>query len=171
MTVLNCVLNCVKVGTIFEDSGHQLEQVANRAVDARKLPQRDQQLRRDSRYSQEEEARTRYGLADYDGVLFQSKKVFRPLHAADILAWQMHNHMRKVILPGCQPHEELARSHPGFSRIFLKKLKNITILLDDGLGRDTALSAGRVDLPTPKRLQRNPRRKRLQAAENSHVDN
>ena len=66
------------------------------------------------RYSQEEEARTRYGLAEYDGVLFQSKKVFRPLQAADILAWQMHNHMRKVIVPGCQPHEEFSRSHPGF---------------------------------------------------------
>jgi Protein of unknown function (DUF3800) len=56
----------------------------------------------------------KYGLFENDGVLFQDKKIFRPLQAADILAWQMHNHMRKVIAPGCEPHAEFARSHPGF---------------------------------------------------------
>ncbi|MGH2510483.1 MAG: hypothetical protein ACRDHZ_24170, partial [Ktedonobacteraceae bacterium] len=66
------------------------------------------------KYSQDEEAKQRYGLSDDDGVSFQSKNVFKPLQAADILAWQMHNHMRKVIARGCQPHEEFALSHPGF---------------------------------------------------------
>jgi hypothetical protein len=65
------------------------------------------------KYSRDERARTRYGIAD-DGVLFQSKTLFKPLQAADILAWQMHNHMRKVISRGCQPHEEYTLSHPGF---------------------------------------------------------
>lgn len=67
------------------------------------------------KYSQDEEARKRYGLADNGGALFQNKKLFRPLQAADILAWQMHNHMRKVIVPGCQPNQEFSRSHAGFS--------------------------------------------------------
>jgi hypothetical protein len=35
-----------------------------------------------------------------DGYSFEDKKFFKPLQAADILAWQMQNHMKKVIVPG-----------------------------------------------------------------------
>jgi hypothetical protein len=41
----------------------------------------------------------KYGLVK-DGVQFQSKKLFKPLQAADILAWQMQNHMRRTVLIG-----------------------------------------------------------------------
>ena len=67
------------------------------------------------KYSHDEAAIKRYGLAD--GALFQDDKVLRPLQAADILAWQMHNHMRKVIVPGCKSGEEFSRSHPGFKML------------------------------------------------------
>jgi hypothetical protein len=34
------------------------------------------------------------------GYSFEDKKEFKPLQAADILAWQMNWHLRNVILPG-----------------------------------------------------------------------
>jgi hypothetical protein len=42
-----------------------------------------------------------------DGVLFQSTKIFKPLQAADILAWNMRNHMDNVVSkgkPDAPPH-------------------------------------------------------------------
>lgn len=35
-----------------------------------------------------------------DGILFQDPKLFKPLRAADILAWNMFTHMRDVVLQG-----------------------------------------------------------------------
>lgn len=52
----------------------------------------------------------RYGLAP-EGCTFEDKKLFKPLQAADILAWQMRNHMRRVILAG---KDDVADCHPGF---------------------------------------------------------
>jgi hypothetical protein len=41
-----------------------------------------------------------YGIEDPKGFSFQEKAFFKPLQAADILAWQFNNHMKNVILEG-----------------------------------------------------------------------
>jgi hypothetical protein len=61
-------------------------------------------LEKDPHYSQ------KYGLAP-DGYAFEDKKLFKPLQAADILAWQMRNHMRRVIL---DDKDDVASCHRGF---------------------------------------------------------
>ena len=53
---------------------------------------------------------------DYpDGVSFQSPKLFKPLQAADILAWTMRNHMESVVAK-CLP-DELPHLHPYFDQL------------------------------------------------------
>lgn len=52
----------------------------------------------------------KYGLAP-GGCSFQDMRVFKPLQAADILAWQMRNHMRRVMLEG---KDDLDSCHKGF---------------------------------------------------------
>jgi hypothetical protein len=47
-----------------------------------------------------------------EGYSFEHKEYFKPLQAADILAWQMNNHIRKI-LPFGEDRLELA--HPGFT--------------------------------------------------------
>jgi len=42
---------------------------------------------------------------------FQDKRIYKPLQAADILAWQMRNHMRRVMLEG---KDDETSCHPGF---------------------------------------------------------
>jgi hypothetical protein len=54
----------------------------------------------------------KYGLVK-DGVQFQSKKLFKPLQAADILAWQMQNHMRRTVMIG-RDSNDIKLIHPGF---------------------------------------------------------
>jgi hypothetical protein len=49
-----------------------------------------------------------------DGYSFQHKEEFKPLQAADILAWQMNNHMRKIMPIG---HDDLSITHPRFSKL------------------------------------------------------
>jgi hypothetical protein len=46
-----------------------------------------------------------------NGYSFQDKTFFKPLQAADILAWQMYNDMTNVVLKGRDP---LMFMHPGF---------------------------------------------------------
>jgi hypothetical protein len=48
-----------------------------------------------------------------DGVMFQNKRVFKPLQAADILAWQMQNNMRRTVMIGRNPLDR-SLAHPGF---------------------------------------------------------
>ena len=60
-----------------------------------------------------------YGIVP-DGVQFQNKKLFKPLQAADVLAWQMQNHMRRTALIGRDPND-LSLMHEGFVRIRKKK--------------------------------------------------
>jgi len=43
---------------------------------------------------------SKFGFVKEDGYQFQDKKVFKPLQAADILAWHMYDHMSNVILKG-----------------------------------------------------------------------
>jgi|SRR5579872_38059 len=57
-----------------------------------------------------EGAEEKYGFAP-DGVLFENKRLFKPLQAADILAWQMQNQMRRTVLLG---HKSETSIHPGF---------------------------------------------------------
>jgi hypothetical protein len=51
-----------------------------------------------------------YGFAP-NGYSFEDKKLFKPLHAADILAWQIRNHMRRVIMEG---KDDVAFCHKAF---------------------------------------------------------
>jgi len=51
-----------------------------------------------------------YGM-ERDGFAFRNKAEFKPLQAADILAWQMNHHMRHVIVAG---KGELEHTHPNF---------------------------------------------------------
>lgn len=45
------------------------------------------------------------------GYGFEHKEDFKPLQAADILAWQMRSHMRKIWPVG---HDDISLCHPGF---------------------------------------------------------
>jgi hypothetical protein len=58
------------------------------------------------------DAEDRYGIVP-DGVMFQSSLAFKPLQAADILAWQAQNHMRRTIAVG-RDVNDLRYVHPGF---------------------------------------------------------
>ena len=46
------------------------------------------------------------------GYSFEHKEEFKPLQAADILAWQMRCHMQKIFPLG---HDEIPLCHPGFT--------------------------------------------------------
>jgi hypothetical protein len=52
-----------------------------------------------------------YGIEDSGGYSFQSRANFKPLQAADILAWQFNSHMRNVILGGKSDSTDI---HPNF---------------------------------------------------------
>jgi Protein of unknown function (DUF3800) len=52
----------------------------------------------------------KYGIVK-DGVMFQDSKAFKPLQAADILAWQAQNHMRRTYAVGKNTDTD---PHPGF---------------------------------------------------------
>jgi hypothetical protein len=52
----------------------------------------------------------RFGI-EPEGYSFQRRHQFKPLQSADILAWQMNNHMRKIFPVG---HDSLDVLHPGF---------------------------------------------------------
>lgn len=56
------------------------------------------------------DAEKKYGFAA-DGVAFESKRFFKPLQAADILAWQMQNQMRRTVMLGRTSETKI---HPGF---------------------------------------------------------
>jgi hypothetical protein len=43
--------------------------------------------------------------------MFQDKRYFKPLQAADILAWQAQNHMRRTVLIGRDPNDEKLVHH------------------------------------------------------------
>jgi hypothetical protein len=60
----------------------------------------------------------KYGLAP-NGYGFRDMKSFKPLQAADILAWQMRNHTRRLLdkyksLSLCSPDHDVRLCHPGF---------------------------------------------------------
>ena len=51
----------------------------------------------------------RYGM-EKDGYSFQCRCAFKPLQAADILAWQLNSHMQKVILAGKDDVKDMHRN-------------------------------------------------------------
>jgi hypothetical protein len=52
-----------------------------------------------------------YGIESAGGYSFQSRANFKPLQAADILAWQQNSHMRNVVLKGL---DDIENVHPNF---------------------------------------------------------
>jgi len=62
----------------------------------------------------------RYGIVP-NGVMFQDKRLFKPLQAADILAWQMQNNMRRTVMIGRDPLD-LRLAHPGLLMLRKKAL-------------------------------------------------
>jgi len=48
------------------------------------------------------------------GYSFEHKEEFKPLQAADILAWQMRSHMRNI---GPLGHDDVSLCHPGFRQL------------------------------------------------------
>lgn len=63
-------------------------------------------------------ASAKYGLVP-NGYGFQDKKLFKPLQAADILAWQIRNHTRRLLdkyksLSLVSPADDVRLCHPGF---------------------------------------------------------
>jgi hypothetical protein len=60
--------------------------------------------------AENEDAARAFGL-ERNGSSFQHKEVFKPLQAADILAWQMRCHMDKIFPLG---HDDVSLCHPGF---------------------------------------------------------
>jgi len=56
------------------------------------------------------EAETKFGLSRRDGYQFQDKKIFKPLQAADILAWHMYDHMEHVVSKGLDDIKAMRKS-------------------------------------------------------------
>jgi hypothetical protein len=56
---------------------------------------------------------SKFGI-EPEGVSFQRMEKFKPLQAADILAWQMRCHMQKIFPLG---HDSLELTHPGFAAL------------------------------------------------------
>jgi hypothetical protein len=52
----------------------------------------------------------RFGMVP-EGIMFQDEALFKPLQAADILAWQIQNQMRRTVMVGIPTHAR--RAHDG----------------------------------------------------------
>jgi hypothetical protein len=83
----------------------------------------------------------KYGIEKEDGYSFQNKCVYKPLQAADILAWQLNNHMRNVIMAG---KDEMEHTHPNFKILRLDQEMNMGYFQDHQLQDfiDRSLAAG-----------------------------
>jgi len=53
-----------------------------------------------SDFETDPQVREKYGITEMDGWLFQSKKSFTPLQAADVLAWHMYDYMVTCVEKG-----------------------------------------------------------------------
>ena len=56
----------------------------------------------------------KYGMEKGSGCSFQDRGLFKPLQAADILAWQLNWHMRNVIMMG---KDDVRDSHLNFTML------------------------------------------------------
>ncbi|MGB7554661.1 MAG: hypothetical protein WBM04_09815 [Candidatus Korobacteraceae bacterium] len=64
------------------------------------------------------------------GYGFQHKEKFKPLQAADILAWQMRNHMRKIWPLG---HDDPELCHPGFRQLREDQEMNLVFFTEENI--------------------------------------
>jgi hypothetical protein len=82
------------------------------------------------------------------GYGFQHKEEFKPLQAADILAWQMNNHIRKVMPLGT---DSLDLLHPGFRLLREDEDMDLGFFtdsqIDNFIARNEALVAEKGPLP------------------------
>lgn len=60
-------------------------------------------------------AKEKYGFVP-EGVMFQDKAIFKPLQAADILAWQVQNNLRRTVMIG-RNADDRRLVHPGFKML------------------------------------------------------
>lgn len=60
-------------------------------------------------------AKEKYGFVP-EGVMFEDKTLFKPLQAADILAWQVQNNMRRTVMVG-RDADDPKLLHPGFKML------------------------------------------------------
>jgi hypothetical protein len=83
-------------------------------------------------------AELRYGMVE-DGVMFQDDAVFKPLQAADILAWQMRNQMDRTVMRGLPAYTNV---HPGFKMIWEDRPVDLLFYSSDQLKKvfDDALA-------------------------------
>jgi hypothetical protein len=65
-----------------------------------------------------------------DGCSFQHREEFRPLQAADVLAWQMNSHMRKIFPLG---QDDTNLCHPGFMTLRKDQEMNLGFFTEDQL--------------------------------------
>ncbi len=72
-----------------------------------------------------------YGI-EPGGMSFQHREIFKPLQAADILAWQMQSHMRKIFPLG---HDDLDRTHPGFALLRMDQDMDLGFFTEEQLGK------------------------------------
>jgi hypothetical protein len=71
-----------------------------------------------------------YGVESADGYSFRSKADFKPLQAADILAWQMNSHMRNVVMAG---KDDLKDCHRNFRILRLDQEMRLGWINEDQL--------------------------------------
>jgi hypothetical protein len=82
---------------------------------------------------QRESAREKYGIVP-NGVMFQDKAFFKPLQAADILAWQVQNNMRRTVMIGRDP-DDRSLIHPGFKLLRQNRPMDLAFYSTDQLKR------------------------------------
>lgn len=71
-----------------------------------------------TKYREYEGASRRFGIHPA-GFMFQDSKLFQPLQAADILAWQMQNQIKRTALVGRDP-DDRSLMHDGFKQLIEK---------------------------------------------------
>ena len=86
-----------------------------------------------AQYEQIKSAEQKYGIVP-NGVMFQDDKFFKPLQAADILAWQVQNHLRRTVLVGRDP-DDLKLAHSGFKVLRQKRPMDLGFYSTDQIRR------------------------------------
>lgn len=74
-----------------------------------------------------------FGLED-GGYQFQKKKYFKPLQAADILAWQMNTYMPKIYPQGETEENVTQLLHPGFKMLRVDQEMDLGFFSETNMG-------------------------------------
>jgi hypothetical protein len=72
------------------------------------------------------------GTLGRDGYSFQHKDIFKPLQAADILAWQMRSHMERIFDQG---YDTLEDAHFGFRLLREDQEMDLGFFTEDQMGK------------------------------------